>query len=210
VPGWRTFNSFISTCVISRLRILTTCLFFFLWFVTDNVRMYINSVHGPWIYEFVVYSHFLASLCNFGILDLFGVLHHWPSPRWYISKDNHGEMISTGENWFIEKSSLTILPKVSSGSMQEERGNVIMNLALRSIFVHTCKWYFTCRKMLRHGPPVLRHFRSKTCWRFSCPLKIHYLGRDKPKNFGFNGRHANHYTTDMTDLHNTVGQYCIS
>jgi hypothetical protein len=34
---------------------------------------------------------------------------------------------------------------------QEEQAKKIMNLALRSIFVHTSKWFLTCRKILRHG-----------------------------------------------------------
>jgi hypothetical protein len=27
----------------------------------------------------------------------------------------------------------------------------MINLALQSLFVHTCKWFFTCHKILRHG-----------------------------------------------------------
>jgi hypothetical protein len=43
------------------------------------------------------------------------------------------------------------LPAESSGSKQEKRGKGMMNFALRSIFVRTCKWLFTCRNILRHG-----------------------------------------------------------
>jgi hypothetical protein len=34
---------------------------------------------------------------------------------------------------------------------QREWAKGMMNLALLSIFVHTCKWFFTCCKILWHG-----------------------------------------------------------
>jgi hypothetical protein len=53
--------------------------------------------------------------------------------------------------WFVHQSSLANLPPESAGSKQEERTKGMMNLALWSIFVHTCKLFFACRKILRHG-----------------------------------------------------------
>jgi hypothetical protein len=41
--------------------------------------------------------------------------------------------------------------KQSSVRKQEERAEIMMDLALRSIFVHTHKRFFTCRKILLHG-----------------------------------------------------------
>jgi hypothetical protein len=59
------------------------------------------------------------------------------SPRWYMSMGNYGGMISREENsWFVHQSSLAILPADTSGSKQGDRAKEIMNLALRSIFVH--------------------------------------------------------------------------
>jgi hypothetical protein len=46
---------------------------------------------------------------------------------------------------------LAVLPAESSGSNQKEREKGTMNLTLWSTYVHTCKWYFTCRKVLRPG-----------------------------------------------------------
>jgi hypothetical protein len=54
--------------------------------------------------------------------------------------ENYGGKISTEENsLFVHQSSLAILPAESSDSKQDEREKRLMNLALGSIFVHTCK-----------------------------------------------------------------------
>jgi hypothetical protein len=53
----------------------------------------------------------------------------------------------------------------------------MMNLALRSIFVHACKWLFTCRKILWYGASVF-----------------------EPATLGCNDKHANHYITEATHL----------
>jgi len=84
--------------------------------------------------------------------------------------ENHGGMISTGET---PDSSTRALWKSYQQShlvaKQEELAKEMMNLALRSIFVHTSKGSLTCRKIFRHGadgftsPPkegVLRNFIS--------------------------------------------------
>jgi hypothetical protein len=56
-----------------------------------------------------------------------------------MSMENHDWIMSTEENsWFIHQSSLEILPVESSGSKQEEGAKEMMNLALLSIFIHTC------------------------------------------------------------------------
>jgi hypothetical protein len=45
--------------LISRPRILMTCLFFF-WYVTDNVRVYMNSVHDPLDTELYIYGSYFG------------------------------------------------------------------------------------------------------------------------------------------------------
>jgi hypothetical protein len=54
----------------------------------------------------------------------------------------------------------------SSSSKQEKLTKGTMNLALRSIFVHTYQVIFTCRKILRHGPMALLPLRRKACCGF--------------------------------------------
>jgi hypothetical protein len=51
------------------------------------------------------------------------------------------------------------------------------NLALHNISVHTCKWYFTCCKILWHGASGFIPLQRKACCGFLSPLKIHRLGR---------------------------------
>jgi hypothetical protein len=56
--------------------------------------------------------------------------------------ENHGGMIPTSETtWFVHQSSLAFLPAVIS-SKQEEQAKEVLNLALRTIFVHTSKVIF--------------------------------------------------------------------
>jgi len=62
--------------------------------------------------------------------------------------------------------SVNYLYTQSSGSKQEERAKGVMNLALRSIFVHTCKWFLTCRKSYDMGPLALLPLRRKACCGF--------------------------------------------
>jgi hypothetical protein len=53
--------------------------------------------------------------------------------------ENHGGMMSAEENYgFFHQSSLAILLVESFGSKQEECAKG-MNLALRNVFVYTCK-----------------------------------------------------------------------
>jgi hypothetical protein len=65
------------------------------------------------------------------------------SVRWYMSMENHGGMILMGENsWFVHQSSLAFLALSHLVPKQEELAKGTMNLALWSIFVHTCKGTF--------------------------------------------------------------------
>jgi hypothetical protein len=50
-----------------------------------------------------------------------------------------------------------------------------LNLALRSLFVHTWKWFFKCHKILRHGAPGFTFPpKEDLLWNF-ITLKIHHL-----------------------------------
>jgi hypothetical protein len=72
-----------------------------------------------------------------------------------------GLLFEHGKPWWndADRGKLLIRPPEFSGnpisrvicSKQEERANGMMNLTLRSIFIRTCKWLFTCPKILRHG-----------------------------------------------------------
>jgi hypothetical protein len=77
--------------------------------------------------------------------------------------------MSTEETWFFHQSSLESYQQLS-GSKQEER-------ALRSIFVHTCKWLFIFRKILRHGAYGFTCPPEEACYRFVSLIKVYRLGR---------------------------------
>jgi hypothetical protein len=73
------------------------------------------------------------------------------SPRWYMSMESHGGMISVGEDsWFVHQSFLESYQESHRQANQEELANENMNFAVRSIFVHTSKGS-SCHKILRHG-----------------------------------------------------------
>jgi hypothetical protein len=88
----------------------------------------------------------------------------------------------------------------SSITKQKELAKEMMDLALRSILVHTWKGYLTCRKIFRHGadgftsPPeegVLRVFIAPTN---PSPSTVF-----EPANLGSNSKHANHRSTEVTE-----------
>jgi hypothetical protein len=56
-----------------------------------------------------------------------------------IMQNHDGTMSTEEDSWIIYQTSLAILTAEWSGSRQEERAKEMVNLALRSIFVHTCK-----------------------------------------------------------------------
>jgi hypothetical protein len=69
-------------------------------------------------------------------------------PKWYFSMENRGVIISTGgEFWFVQQRSQNILQAEASNS--KSGGNY--EFSLRTIFIHTLKWFSTSRKILRHG-----------------------------------------------------------
>jgi hypothetical protein len=62
----------------------------------------------------------------------------------------------------------------------------------------------TCRKINDMGLPALLPFRMKACCGFLSPFAIHSLGRVWTANLGPNDKHANHYTTDATNVNISV------
>jgi hypothetical protein len=60
-----------------------------------------------------------------------------------------------------------------------------MNLALRSIFVHTCRWFITCRKILQHGNGGFISSPKEGVLRIVIDLKnpLHRLGLN-PRTLG--------------------------
>jgi hypothetical protein len=97
-------------------------------------------------------------------------------PRWYMSMEKHGGMMSAEENfWFVHQRSHSILLAESSGSKQEERAKGMMNLASRS-FLFILANYFTCHIILRHGTSGFTSPPKEGMLLIS-PLKIHRLCR---------------------------------
>jgi hypothetical protein len=95
-----------------------------------------------------------------------------------MSMENRGGMISTGGNLIC---SLEVSDNPTSRNMwQQARGMGKMNenLALRRIYVHTCKWFiFTCHKILRRVADGFTSLRKKACSGFLSPIKIYRLFR---------------------------------
>jgi hypothetical protein len=103
--------------------------------------------------------------------------------------------------WYRRRE-LPIRPYLSgnptSSHLVANRGKGMMNLSLRSIFVHTCKWFFTYRKSYDMGPTALLPLPRKACYGFLSPLKVHRLGWVWTRKLCVYGKHDNHYTTEVT------------
>jgi hypothetical protein len=84
---------------------------------------------------------------------------------------------------------------------QEEVAKEIMNLALRSIFVHTSKVFFTFRKILRHGANGFTSHPKGAVLRIFIAIKNPSpSARIEPANLGLNGKHADNYTTEEDSI----------
>jgi hypothetical protein len=72
-----------------------------------------------------------------------------------------------------------------------------MNLALRSIFVHTSKGFLTCLRILRHGADGFISRRKEGVLRIFIALKnpSHSAGYE-PANVWSNVKHTHCYTTE--------------
>jgi hypothetical protein len=86
----------------------------------------------------------------------------------------------------VHQSSLAILPAQSSNIKQEERAKEMMNLALRNIFVRTCKVisFLHSARSYDMGHPALLPIRRKACCGFLSPLKTIALSGAKAWNLG--------------------------
>jgi hypothetical protein len=103
-----------------------------------------------------------------------------------------------GNSWFVHLSALIILATESSGREKEELAKGIMNLALRSIFGHTCKWCFICHSLTTWGLRLSFPSEGRRAADFYRPWKFIVSTEFEPANFGSNVKHANHYTTEAT------------
>jgi hypothetical protein len=88
----------------------------------------------------------------------------------------HGERrwnCISGENLLIFPPEFSSNPTISHvETKQQEPGKKIMNLALRSIFVHSSKGFLTCRKILRNGAGGFTSIPKKSVMRILTALKI--------------------------------------
>jgi hypothetical protein len=80
--------------------------------------------------------------------------------------------------------------------MQEELAKEIMNLALRSIFIHTSKGCLTCRKILQHGADGFTSPPKKGLLRIFIALNPSSSAGIETANLGSNGKHASHCTKE--------------
>jgi hypothetical protein len=117
-------------------------------------------------------------------------------PGWYMSTENHGGIISAGENWFVHQSCGTPISRDISTN-QEELGEGYDEFSLRNfcsyfevIILHAAKSYSM-------GPTPL--FRSEgRC----VPGFVIVLNNPSPRSclnlwtLGSSDKHANHYTTE--------------
>jgi hypothetical protein len=105
-----------------------------------------------------------------------------------------------GEPWWhdINNGKLLIGPlELSHYYHQSRTGKENYEFGILNIFVHTSKWSFTCRLILRCGGQQL-YFRSEGRRNeIFLPKAITSAGF-QPSNLESNDKHANHYTTEAT------------
>jgi hypothetical protein len=89
---------------------------------------------------------------------------HCSTPRWYIwAWRTMVEWYRQGKTPHSSTRALWQSYQQSPGSKQKKQAKWMMNSALRSIFVQTCKWSFTCSKALRHGTSRPKKGVLRTC-----------------------------------------------
>jgi hypothetical protein len=72
----------------------------------------------------------------------------------------------------------------------------MINVSLRSIFVHTSKGFLTCRKTLRNGADGFTFPPNEGVLRIIIALKNSSPSAGiEPAKLKSNGKHASHYTT---------------
>jgi hypothetical protein len=104
----------------------------------------------------------------------------------HMRMGNHGGLISTEENC---SSTRVIWQSYQQGHTVASRRNMRREWWIRSC-EGSCKWFFTCRKILRRGASG-----------FTSPPKeaLVALAGFEPANLKCSGKHANHDTTEATD-----------
>jgi hypothetical protein len=94
-------------------------------------------------------------------------------PTWYMSMENHGGMISTGEDsWFVHQSSGN---PTSSWlvAKEEELAKEILDFAVRIISFILRRVHWHTVKSYHMGLPALLLLRRKVCCGFLSPLKVY-------------------------------------
>jgi hypothetical protein len=110
-----------------------------------------------------------------------------------MNVENHGGMISTGENFDSITRALAILP-ADTVAKQEELTKKIMNLVFEVSSFILRRDFLTCRKILRRRADGFTSLQREACF---VALKNPSLSaKFEPSNYGSNGKHANHYTTE--------------
>jgi hypothetical protein len=107
---------------------------------------------------------------------------------WWNDVDR-GKLIRPPDLWQSYQQS-HLVASISNG---QAKG--IMNLTLRSIFIHTCKWFLTCHKILWRGADGFTSPPKEGVLRiFVAPIAF------EPANLWSNVMHADHYTFEATSL----------
>jgi hypothetical protein len=107
-----------------------------------------------------------------------------------MSKKIRVGIMSTGE---IPDLSIRAHWQFSAG----EQARKMINLTLRSIFVHTSKGSLTCRKSIRQGVDGFTSPSKEGVLRIFNALKNpSSSARFEPAYLGSNGKNANHYTIE--------------
>jgi hypothetical protein len=110
---------------------------------------------------------------------------------------NYGGMILTGQ-LLIRTSKLYENPTSRQLVAKEEKlAKEIMNLILRSTFSHTSKGSLACSKILRHEAEGFTSAKKEGVLRIFMAFKNASPSSGfEPANLRYNGKHANHCTTE--------------
>jgi hypothetical protein len=112
--------------------------------------------------------------------------------------ENHGGNISTLETPNLFTRALWQSNQQSDLVANEEIGEGNDEFSLISIYVHSSV-IFMCRKILQQGADVFNSPRKEDLLQIFIPiLKSIALAGFEPMNLGDNGKHVNHYTTEVT------------
>jgi hypothetical protein len=96
--------------------------------------------------------------------------------KWCMSKENHGEIISSGETPCLFTRALWHSCQQSSSNKSGGTAKEMMDFCLTKYHFHASKGSLTCRK-ISQGPTALLLLQRKACWDFLSPLKSIFFSR---------------------------------